>query len=85
MTFEQAKLIGLEAGLEYPAEWVNHVFLHTGVFFHPDLEDMEEKELREDAKLNGVKFSTICEDAILDTDNEDDFCYICRKLAPVGW
>ena len=85
MTFDQAKDIGLESGLEYPAEWVNHILLHEMNLFMPDQAEIEEAELREDAKRNGVKFSAICNDAILDTDDENKLCYVCRKLTAVGW
>ena len=80
MKYKEAENIGIECGLELPAEFINNIIIHSSnLFAYKDI-SKEIKELIEDAKLYGIKFSNKCGCAILDIDSQDNFCYICRKF-----
>ncbi len=80
MTLKEAGVLGRECGLETDAECVNNIILHASMLFRWDRIGEEIDELIADAKANGVRFSKVCGDAILNGDNEDEPCYICKKL-----
>jgi hypothetical protein len=80
MTFKDAKDIGTECGLEFPAEWVNNIRIHAQNLFVDDEIPRELEELTVDAKANGVRFSEACGDAIMEGASEKDLCYVCRKF-----
>ena len=80
MKFGTAKEIGLECGLESPAEWVNNIVLHTMNLFGNEDIAAEMAELEQDAIANGVRFSLVCGDAVLDEDSVEDECYMCRGI-----
>lgn len=60
---------------------VNNVVLHATQIFEWSKIDAELVELVDDAKLNGVRFSEVCGDAVLPKESEKKPCYICRGMA----
>ncbi len=80
MKLDAARAIGRDMGLETDAECINNMFLHAMCIFPYDVLGAELNELFEDAKLQGVRFSKVCGDAVLEDESEDELCYTCKKL-----
>ena len=80
MKYKEAKAIGLECGLERPYEFINNVTIHImNIFTYKEIQK-ELDELREDAKKEGISFSSVCNHAIPKDRDTDKLCYMCVKF-----
>lgn len=81
MKLKEAREIAEICGLETDAEAINNIVLHAcNLFLYTDLPG-EIDELFEDAKAEGVRFSTSCGDAIPADADESLPCHFCSEMA----
>jgi hypothetical protein len=81
MKLQQALKIGLKCGLDTPVECVNNILLHWGSILLYTESRKELKELVEDAKSQGIKFSEVCGCAT--HGSIEQRCVNCKKAAAV--